>query len=175
MYPRGVEQRNTALKWIRRRIKLEPGRSLIYFMDDDNTYSEELFEEMSKIKPGKVGVWPVGLVGALNVEKPIVEGGKVVGFNSMWHPERPFPIDMAGFAISSDLLENNPDACFSFEVERGYQESEILRQVTTRDELQSLAVNRILVWHTQTKDPTMDIEMKLQKEGHSASDAGMIV
>lgn len=63
-------------------------------MDDDNSYSVELFEEMSKIEPGKVGVWSVGLVGALNVEKPLVKDDKVVGFNSMWRPERPFPIDM---------------------------------------------------------------------------------
>lgn len=65
-------------------------------MDDDNSYSVELFEEMSKIKRGSVGVWGVGLVGALSLEKPIVEGEKVVGFNSVWRPERPFPIDMAG-------------------------------------------------------------------------------
>lgn len=90
-------------------------------MDDDNSYSVELFEEMSKIKRGKVGVWSVGLVGALSVEKPIVERDKVVGFNSMWHPERPFPIDMAGFAISCDLLEKNPEATFSYEVQKGYQ------------------------------------------------------
>jgi galactosylgalactosylxylosylprotein 3-beta-glucuronosyltransferase 3 len=32
-------------------------------MDDDNSYSVELFEEMSTIKRGKVGVWGVGLVG----------------------------------------------------------------------------------------------------------------
>lgn len=50
-------------------------------MDDDNSYSVELFEEMSKIERLRVGVWPVGLVGALNVEKPIVENNKVVGFN----------------------------------------------------------------------------------------------
>lgn len=50
-------------------------------MDDDNSYSVELFEEMSKIQRSRVGVWPVGLVGAMYVEKPIVENGKVVGFN----------------------------------------------------------------------------------------------
>lgn len=61
-------------------------------MDDDNTYSVELFEEMSKIERGRVGVWPVGLVGALTVEKPLVKDGKVIGFNSAWHPERAYPI-----------------------------------------------------------------------------------
>lgn len=108
--PRGVEQRNLALEWIRRRVKREPGHALVYFMDDDNSYSVELFEEMSKIKRGAVGVWGVGLVGAMALEKPIVEDDKVIGFNSMWRPERPFPLDMAGFAISCDLLEANPEA-----------------------------------------------------------------
>lgn len=58
-------------------------------MDDDNSYSVELFEEMSTIEPGKVGVWSVGLVGALNVEKPIVENNKVSDkykfFENVWH------------------------------------------------------------------------------------------
>jgi galactosylgalactosylxylosylprotein 3-beta-glucuronosyltransferase 3 len=81
----------------------------------------------------------------MTLEKPIVEGNKVVGFNSMWRPERPFPIDMAGFAISCDLLEAHPEAVFSYEVQKGYQESEILRHVTTREQLQPLAINQILV------------------------------
>ncbi|CAO1410975.1 unnamed protein product [Diamesa serratosioi] len=173
--PRGVEQRNNALKWIRKRMKETPGRSVVFFMDDDNTYSIELFKEMSKIEQGRVGVWPVGLVGALNVEKPIVEGNKVKGFNSMWRPERPFPVDMAGFAISGDLLENNPNAMFSYEVERGYQESEILRQLTTLDQLQPIALKRILVWHTRTESPKNTQELKLAKQGKPASDAEMII
>lgn len=58
-------------------------RSAIYFMDDDNTYGSELFEEMKKIEPGKVAVWPVGLVGGLFVEKPVLDDNhRVLGFNS---------------------------------------------------------------------------------------------
>lgn len=144
-------------------------------MDDDNSYSVELFEEMSKIKRGSVGMWGVGLVGALNLEKPIVEDGKVIGFNSMWRPERPFPIDMAAFAISCDLLEANPDAKFSYVVERGYQESEILRQLTTREKLQPLGVNQVLVWHTRTEPSKMDNELKLAKKNLPPSDFGVIV
>lgn len=144
-------------------------------MDDDNSYSIELFEEMSKIERGRVGVWPVGLVGGLKVEKPIVESGKVVGFNSAWHPERPFPIDMAGFAMSCDLLEQNPDAMFSYEVQKGYQESEILRHVTTRDQLQSISTNRILVWHTRTEKTKLTDEEKLKKRGLPPSDEDMVV
>lgn len=144
-------------------------------MDDDNSYSVELFEEMSKIKPGKVGAWSVGLVGAMNVEKPIVKDDKIVAFNSLWSPERPFPIDMAGFAISCDLLMKNPKAMFSYDVQKGYQESEILRHVTTREELQPLGINKILVWHTRTEPSKMDNEIKLSKQHLPPSDADIIV
>lgn len=94
---------------------------------------------MTKIK--RVGVWPVGLVGGLMVEKPLLDKvtKKVVGFNSAWKPDRPFPIDMAGFAMNMKLLFDHKDAWFSFEIESGHQESEILRQVTTRDQLEPLA------------------------------------
>lgn len=84
---------------------------------------------------------------------------KVIGFNSMWKPERPFPIDMAGFAISFDLLESN-EVMFSYKVENGYQETEILRQITTLDELQPLSDNKILVWHTRTEKSKNDNELK---------------
>lgn len=144
-------------------------------MDDDNSYSVELFEEMSKIRRGAVGIWAVGLVGGLKVEKPLVEDDQVIGFNSAWHPERPFPIDMAGFAISCDLLEKNPDGQFSYEVKKGYQESKILQQFTTRDKLQPLGVNKILVWHTRTEPPKLDDELKLAKKNLPASDDGMFV
>lgn len=82
--PRGVSQRNEALKWVRNNVKYTPNsRSAIYFMDDDNTYSTQLFEEMTKIEPGKVAVWPVGLVGGLLVEKPVLDvDNRVLGFNS---------------------------------------------------------------------------------------------
>lgn len=54
----------------------------------------------------EVSVWPVGLVGGLMVEKPILNltTGKVVSWNSAWRPDRAFPIDMAGFAISLQLV-----------------------------------------------------------------------
>uniref|UniRef100_A0A914DSJ0 Galactosylgalactosylxylosylprotein 3-beta-glucuronosyltransferase n=1 Tax=Acrobeloides nanus TaxID=290746 RepID=A0A914DSJ0_9BILA len=56
--PRGVVQRNTALRWIRTNFgSLKKG--VIYFGDDDNTYDWRLFEEIRNIN--KAGVWPVGL------------------------------------------------------------------------------------------------------------------
>lgn len=89
----------------------------------------------------KVSIWPVGLVGGLYVEKPIVENGKVVGFNSAWRPERPFPIDMAGFAISLKHFLSKPDAIFSYKSEAGFQETDFLSLLTTREELEPMAAN----------------------------------
>ncbi|XP_036338514.1 galactosylgalactosylxylosylprotein 3-beta-glucuronosyltransferase I-like [Rhagoletis pomonella] len=175
--PRGVEQRNFALSWIRTNV--DPQRqSVLFFMDDDNSYSVELFAEMTKIEAGRVGIWPVGLVGGLMVEKPLLNADKtqVVGFNAAWRPERPFPIDMAAFAISTDLLFKYPQAQFAYEVERGYQESEILRHITTKQQLQPLANNcrDVLVWHTRTEKTNLAAELKLNKAG-KRSDEGMEV
>lgn len=68
---RGVEQRNAALKWLRDNLVYGRDEGIVYFMDDDNTYSVKLFKEIAKVK--KVGVWPVGLVGGWNAEAPIVD------------------------------------------------------------------------------------------------------
>lgn len=52
--PRGTMQRNLALRWLREtfpRNSTQPG--VVYFADDDNTYSLELFEEVR----GREGPW----------------------------------------------------------------------------------------------------------------------
>lgn len=82
---------------------------------------------------------------------------------------------MAGFAISTDLFETYPNANFNYEVEKGYQESEILRQVTTRDRLQPIAHNKILVWHTRTENSKFDNEIRLAKKNLPPSDQDMII
>ncbi|EDW62795.1 galactosylgalactosylxylosylprotein 3-beta-glucuronosyltransferase I [Drosophila virilis] len=174
--PRGVEQRNLALNWLRSHADVDR-HAIVFFMDDDNSYALELFVEMSKIKPGRVGIWPVGLVGGLMVERPLLnEENKVIGFNAAWRPERPFPIDMAAFAISMDLFFKYPQAAFSYEVQRGYQESEILRYLTTSDQLQPLANNcrDVLVWHTRTEKTKLNAEEMLQRQG-KRSDEGIEV
>ncbi|KAH8290087.1 hypothetical protein KR044_010623 [Drosophila immigrans] len=174
--PRGVEQRNLALSWLRSHVPVDR-HAIVFFMDDDNSYAVELFAEMSKIKPERVGIWPVGLVGGLMVERPLLDQqNRVVGFNAAWRPERPFPIDMAAFAISMDLFIKYPQAVFSYEVQRGYQESEILRYLTTRDQLQPLANNcrDVLVWHTRTEKTKLNAEEALNRQ-HKRSDDGIEV
>lgn len=78
-----------------------------------------------------VSVWPVGLAGGLMVERPIVNSttGRVAAWNSYYKPERPFPIDMAGFAINLNLLLSKNRVEFAFNVANGYQETELLKQL----------------------------------------------
>lgn len=47
-------------------------------------------------------------------------------------------------------------------MENGYQESEILRQITKPEELQPLAEKKILVWHTRTEKSKNDNELKYE-------------
>uniref|UniRef100_A0A1B0AZ94 Galactosylgalactosylxylosylprotein 3-beta-glucuronosyltransferase n=1 Tax=Glossina palpalis gambiensis TaxID=67801 RepID=A0A1B0AZ94_9MUSC len=175
--PRGAKQRNTGLSWLRSYTDPEE-HGIVYFMDDENTYSVDLFSEMSKTQPGRVSVWPVGLVGTLMVERPILNDQKteVIGFNSVWRPERPFPIDMAAFAISKNLLFQHPEVRFSYNAHLGYQETEFLMNLTTLRELQPLATESedVLVWHTRTQKTKLTGEDGLRKNGRR-SDEGLEV
>lgn len=164
---RGVEQRNRALRWLRETRR--PGESgVVYFADDDNTYSLRLFQEMRSTRG--VSVWPVGLVGGLRFERPLVEGGRVVGFHTAWKPERPFPLDMAGFAVGLPLLLAHPGARFDPEAERGYLESSLLGGLVTPAQLEPKADNctQVLVWHTRTEKPKLRQEEQLQREGRGS-------
>lgn len=164
-YPRGVWQRNKALDWIRGNVDDLDQNGVIYFADDDNTYDLELFDEIRRSK--RVSVWPVAFVGGLLVEKPIVnKNNQVESFNSMWKSDRPFPIDMAGFAISIRLFRDNVNASFSSDQPIGYVESHFLGQfVKSFNELEPGAsgCKRVLVWHTKTQKPTLHEEIKLSK------------
>ena len=47
--PRGVQQRNVAIQHLTEQFKHDQN-GLVYFMDDDNTYTIEVFNEIRKIK-----------------------------------------------------------------------------------------------------------------------------
>lgn len=165
-HPKGIWQRNKALEWLRNQaIDLDNQDGVVYFADDDNTYDLQLFQEMRFTR--KVSVWPVGLVGGLLVEKPLLGAdNKVESFNSMWEDKRPFPIDMAGFAVSLRLLISNPFAKFSATQRIGYVESHFLNQlVKSWSELEPRAdnCNKVLVWHTRTQQPVLHEERKLRR------------
>ncbi|KYO47069.1 galactosylgalactosylxylosylprotein 3-beta-glucuronosyltransferase 2 [Alligator mississippiensis] len=139
--------------------RLFPG--VLFFADDDNTYSLELFQEMRTTR--KVSVWPVGLVGGRRYERPIVENGRVVGWYTGWRPDRPFAIDMAGFAVSLQVILSHPKAVFKRRGSQpGMQESDFLKQITTVEELEPKANNctKVLVWHTRTEKVNLANEPK---------------
>ena len=173
--PRGVHQRNAGLDWIRDAFRSTPSNQIegvIYFADDDNTYSLEIFEEMRHT--AKVSVWPVGLVGGLMVEKPKVVHGKVVGWDVTWSPQRPFGLDMAGFAVNLKHFLSRPKAKFAYQVKRGHQESEFLKHlVDSLDELEGKAEDctKVLVWHTRTEK----VDLKLEAKRQYRSDLGIEV
>jgi len=170
--PRGVYQRNEALSWIRNNFEAgEPG--VVYFADDDNSYSVELFQQISETK--KVSVFPVGLVGGVMVEKPDVVSGKVSGWSVGWGKDRPFATDMAGFAINLAYLLSRPSAKFAARVKIGYQESEFLKHLIHLEDLEAISVDKVLVWHTRTEDPNLNQEKKFLKTNGYASDYGLEV
>ncbi|XP_014402827.1 PREDICTED: galactosylgalactosylxylosylprotein 3-beta-glucuronosyltransferase 2 [Myotis brandtii] len=143
----------------RERKRAQPG--VLFFADDDNTYSLELFQEMRTTR--KVSVWPVGLVGGRRYERPLVENGKVVGWYTGWRADRPFAIDMAGFAVSLQVILSNPKAVFKRRGSQpGMQESDFLKQITTVEELEPKANNctKVLVWHTRTEKVNLANEPK---------------
>lgn len=45
--PRGVEQRNAALRWLRENLR-PSNKGVVFFADDDNTYSVKLFHEVKR-------------------------------------------------------------------------------------------------------------------------------
>lgn len=167
-YPKGIWQRNRALAWLRDNFVDLDRDGVVYFADDDNTYDLEVFHEMRYTR--RVSVWPVGFVGGMLVERPLVERGEIVtSFNSMWRKDRPFPMDMAGFAISLHTLISNQNATFSESEPIGFVESQFLRQfVKSWSDLEPKAdkCTKVLVWHTKTQKPTLHEEKKLKRPSH---------
>eukprot|EP00039_Didymoeca_costata_P005649 m.83338 g.83338 ORF g.83338 m.83338 type:complete len:314 (-) comp12917_c0_seq1:48-989(-) len=154
--PRGVEQRNAGLQVVR---DLRPQNGVVYFADDDNSYDLELFDMIRKVK--RVGAWTVGLSGGLIHEGPIVEDGEVISWHVGWRPDRPFPIDMASFAINTREIMSRPQLKFDGKAERGFLESKFLLGIIKgKNEIEPFvpACNCVLVWHTRTQDPDLKAE-----------------
>lgn len=170
--PRGVMQRNLALNYIRDILCTSgdfDSDGLVYFADDDNTYSIALFDEIRKVK--SIGVWPVAFVGGLIVEKPIVSDGKVVAFNAVWAPQRPFAIDMAGFAVSIENILKQANALFPMYEKTGYLETHFLKALGfLPSDLEALGdeCSKVLVWHTRAERFNAWAEKVLHDRGKSS-------
>nr|CAD2176430.1 unnamed protein product [Meloidogyne enterolobii] len=79
----------------------------------------------------------------------------VNGFNSRWKPERPFPMDMAGFAINISLIHEHSTSLFSYKSPRGFMESHFLQSLDIkREDLEPLAMHctKVFVWHTRYRN-----------------------
>ncbi|KAK6018284.1 glycosyltransferase family 43, partial [Ostertagia ostertagi] len=118
---RGWTHRNVALQYVRENY--DKNRSaVLYFADDDNTYDIRLFNDYIR-KVMRIGVWAVGLVGGAWVEAPHVSSkGKVIAWDVMFAPGRPFATDMAGFAINIRELFRARDASFNQNCAKTYKQ-----------------------------------------------------
>lgn len=141
---KGHFQRNSAFECIRS----SGVDGIVYNADDDNLYDPAIFSELRKVR--RVGVLPVGNCGRngpRGVERPLVAAGRVCGWEAAWR-SRKFPVDMAGFAFHSSLLETLSSPLWSHAGVGG--ESEFLsRIVQSEQELEPLAddCRSVLVWH----------------------------
>lgn len=101
---RRVHQRNVALS----HIEIHRLDGIVYFADDANIYSDELFEQMRQIS--RFGTWTVAKLmqreSRTMLEGPICNGTRVIG----WHTDdmarrfRRFHAEMSGFAFNSTIL-----------------------------------------------------------------------
>ncbi|XP_069500201.1 galactosylgalactosylxylosylprotein 3-beta-glucuronosyltransferase 1-like [Ambystoma mexicanum] len=157
---KGGMQRNLALSWLRETfMSARSVNGVVYFADDDNVYSLEVFKEMRDTK--KVSVWPVAFVGGLRYESIKVDAaGKVKGWKVVFGRNRPFQIDMAGFAINLNLILQKRRAWFRLDIKRGHIESSLLQDLVTLEDLEPKADNctKILVWHTKTQRPNARLD-----------------
>lgn len=155
---RGVHQRNRALEHIEHH-KLD---GIVYFADDDNIYSLELFETLREIR--RFGTWPVAMLAEsknkATLEGPICNGSQVIG----WHTNdkskrlRRFHVDMSGFAFNSTILWDpkrwkKPTSALIRQldtIKEGFQETTFIEQLV-EDESQMEATpfgcSKIMNWH----------------------------
>jgi glycosyl transferase family 43 len=137
----GNEQRNRGLEYIRDR-RLE---GVIYLADDDNKYQKPLFDELRKIR--RVGVMPVGCLGPWGIERPIINQGRIVGWDADWK-SRMYPVDMAGFGFNAELLAGLSGDLWAHRGDSG--ESQFIeRLVGSANELEILCndCRDCYVWH----------------------------
>ncbi|KAJ7958866.1 Glycosyltransferase [Quillaja saponaria] len=155
---RGIQQRNTALEHIEHH-RLD---GIVYFADDDNIYSLELFEDLRDIS--RFGTWPVAMLAQSKnkaiLEGPVCNGSQVIG----WHTNekskrlRRFHVDMSGFAFNSTILWDpkrwrrpTSDPIRQLDsVKEGFQETTFIEQLV-EDESQMEgsppSCSKIMNWH----------------------------
>ncbi|MDR4499244.1 MAG: hypothetical protein MRK02_15200 [Candidatus Scalindua sp.] len=139
----GNSQRDYGLRYIRDN-NLE---GIVYIADDDNYYNLSLFTEIAKTET--ISIFPVGHLGPHFIERPVVRNGKIIDWDAGWK-ERKFPVDAAGFAFHTKLLEKLNGQIWTYDVRGG--ETEFLESIiNSSDEFEILCDNckQCYVWHNQ--------------------------
>lgn len=156
---RNVHQRNVALS----HIVTHRLDGIVYFADDNNMYSVDLFEHIREIR--RFGTWPIAMLTENKkqaiLEGPVCNGSQVNG----WHTNdrkgrtRRFHAHMSGFAFNSTILWDpkrwhRPTLEPIRQLDRGkegFQGSTFIEQVV-EDESQMEGVGNcsiVMVWHLQ--------------------------
>ncbi|MDE2027461.1 MAG: hypothetical protein KGK03_11200 [Candidatus Omnitrophica bacterium] len=137
----GNAQKNLALTYIRDHDL----KGIVYVADDDNVYDIRLFEEIRKTR--KISVFPVGNLGPNGIERPILKGGKIVGWDADWR-SRKYPVDQGGYAINAQLLHTLKDPIWDHQSYGG--ESEFIdKLIRSPEELEILCddCRKCYMWH----------------------------
>uniref|UniRef100_J3N1L1 Glycosyltransferases n=2 Tax=Oryza brachyantha TaxID=4533 RepID=J3N1L1_ORYBR len=123
---RRARQRNTALD----HIEHHRLHGIVYFADEDNVYSLDLFHHLGDIR--SFGTWPVATLAPGKsktiLKGPVCDGNRVVGWHTRDGNKKRgrFHVDMSGFAFNSSMLWDAKN--------RGHQAWNYIRQLDTANE-----------------------------------------
>lgn len=130
----------------------------------------------------KIGAFPVGFAGAIRMEKPAISFlGRLKYWDVQYLRSRQFRSDMAGFAINLDLILRHDRVYFPLRSAGNTFETAFLTQFGIKEnKIQLIAMNikgetgdpEVLVWHTRTKKPNLQLERKYKKRVGKSSDSG---
>ncbi|XP_047488307.1 galactosylgalactosylxylosylprotein 3-beta-glucuronosyltransferase S-like [Penaeus chinensis] len=146
--PIGASNSRAAIAWIRKNAKT----GVVYFAHETNIYDYRLFEEIRSTRG--VSLFPVGFATRLQLSTPVVKKGRFSGWYDDLATERKFPVEMAGFAFSVELLQQRPRANVDWSYD--FQEESLLKGLgipPERMELKAERCNKILVWTVEAVMP----------------------
>jgi galactosylgalactosylxylosylprotein 3-beta-glucuronosyltransferase 3 len=89
MKPRGVDQRNAGLKWLRQHYSEQNCSGVVHFGDDDNKYDLRLFDDIRQTK--HASVWKVAWLSGTRWAGPICQNGSVTSWHAVWAKRRYTP------------------------------------------------------------------------------------
>lgn len=155
---RSAHQRNVALAHIEQH-RLD---GIVYFVDDNNVYTLELFEQLREIK--RFGTWPIGMFthnkNKIVVEGPVCNSTRVIGWqtNEMSKKLCRFHVNNSGFAFNSTILWDpqkwrrpTSELIRQLDTDKdGLQDTKFIEQlVADESQMEGLAngCSKILVWN----------------------------